>query len=274
LDAAADGDVSPAKNGIPARPTTPVVIQPESSRLYKAGCAVQILIEKMYKRWSWGNEIRDDIDSILKHLSATGLSDPLCAEKNPFILISQTIAPRDQVRFTAAILAEVHKEYWIFNLQGKNMTWTAWLCVHQISTLRQLLMIADLPDALEFYLDDRIGPDAVKLALDASTMFAGGLALSDLKHTILQHTSSSSVDYVKPRFDYMTILNLLQARKLQVDQKWTRFLGRMLVWELTDVANIGTLFESSEEENDGSADDSTFSDIDESENEQVSEVVS
>jgi hypothetical protein len=229
---------------------------------------VKTLLEDAYKRWSWEEDIEGDVVDLLEHIKTHCSSGPLCDAENIFILISASpIIPwRDKVCFTAAILAKIDRLHSsIFSESVREMDWDAWLIVHNLSNLRKLQEIVDLPFTLKPYLDDRIRPEVVKLILNAFVLLAGERTLfNTIPKDIRYYTMGGDVyvtGQVEVQFNhfrpvYIKILDKLHARNLKVDQRFYAYLGLML----SGRANDEFVFESSEEESGDSGDDSTESD--------------
>ena len=247
------------------RPSTPTTAQPEI--LPSTHMEVKTLLENVYKRWSWEEDIEGDVVDLLEHIETHCSSGPLCYAENIFILISASlIVPRrDKVCFTAAILTELDRLYTIFP-PWRVMEWDTWLIIHNLCNLRKLQEIVDLPSTLEPYLDDRIRPEAVELILNAFVVLAGERTLFNTKGKILQYyamrgdvhdTGHTEIQFCHFRRVYIIILNKLRARNLEVDQGWYAFLARMLSWKATDEL----VLLSSKEESGNSGEDSTESDI-------------
>jgi hypothetical protein len=265
LDTVQPGDVSFFDERLTPRPSTPTTAQSEI--LPSTHMEVKTLLEKVYKRWSWEEDIEGDVVDLLEHIETHCSSGPLCYAENIFILISASlIVPRrDKVCFTATILAKIDTSYNIFPPE-REMDWDAWLIVHNSSNLRKLKETVDLSFPLKSYLDDRIPPEAVKLILNAFVVHAGERTLFNTKGKILQYYAGradlhdlglTGFQFYHFRQKYIVILNKLRTRNLKVDQQWYDFLGVMLFWKAKDES----VFESSEEESGNSGDDSTESDI-------------
>ena len=228
LDAFPVEDVLHAEDGISILGALPAVHRPESSS--RAETAIQTVIKDMYNNWSRGIHIYHYVPFLLKQLLKCK-SDPVPPEENLFILVSQIVPQKNQTCFTVALFKNLGRAIIFFGRDYKN-DWESWLLVYKMSTLRPLREQFKITNVLQAHFYDQIGPDGVKLVLDAFVLFAGNLILSRLKTTILLRCHHAG-NYTLPRHQFMVILDKLQARKLQVDQKWYRFLGRMLAWKTT-----------------------------------------
>ena len=190
--------------------------------------AVRTRIEDMYKKWIWGDKIEDEARLIFQQIEQCK-SDPASPNENIFILISRIIPQKNRICFTVALLVEAKQEMII--LPNDDLDWTCWLTIYDCSILQELRhSYYPLGGQLFHQLDDGIGPDAVKLILNAFAIFGGEILLSNLKRRILRRCRREE-NFDTPRDEYMAVLDKLQARELQVDKKWYKFLGRMLSWE-------------------------------------------
>jgi hypothetical protein len=199
--------------------------------------------------------------------------NPVSPEENIFILISRIIPRNDQVPLTSAILSTIDELCNILPTGGVALgcmdLWDIWTTVHTSSNLGSLKDVLKLRYELQFYLDDRLEPNVVKLIQDASVVFVGERTLFKLKAAIKRrHASGLVYDWYLQ--DYKAILDTLFRRKIKVNQDLFAFLGRLLVWEGNDGDGDGdgdgdederAFFETSDEESDESENDSVESDI-------------
>jgi hypothetical protein len=164
------------------------------------------------------------------------------------------VIPRiDQVSFTVTILTEIDDYHPYFPSEDE-LDWTTWHQFYSSSTLEELMQRAKYRE-LKLLLSGHIASEAVQMLLDAAVVLVGERYLWKLKAEIerghnLPATDFDFLVYDKYRQEYMTILDMIQSRKLKVDQRWFAFLGTMLRWATTD---WGDEVEISEEE---SGDDS------------------
>jgi hypothetical protein len=178
---------------------------------------------------------------------------------------------------TSAILSAI-EEWWDLLPAGGGVRWDhwdTWTIVHASSSLESLKKAIYLPSPLRFYVDDSVGPDVVKLIIDASVGFVGEHLLWKLKTSIKRrHAKGLIYDiYIQ---DYKAVLDALYRRKVNVRQDLFAFLGRLLVWEGTDEDSDDedkhALFETSDEESNESENDTVECDSEPGDEEEAANV--
>jgi hypothetical protein len=189
---------------------------------------LRILLKDVYETWVIGHDISKNVYCFLRHLKSFSISNPLNPEENVFILISQTIPPKNQVRFILDVLKAITKV---------PDDWDSWIAVRDASTLESLRETVakefDLPYEIRLSLDDRMQPMGAKLILDAFAGLIGEHVLFSLK-THIKRSHAEGLPYTWSLCEYKSILDRLHRRKIKVNQDLFAFLGRLLVWEGID----------------------------------------